>query len=115
MRRRFRRLAFVVVLAAACGRTGVQPADVGPTPPTSVPSVTPSGTAIPTATPPLSSGDGQDGPLALSSGTQTINVCWPVQGSGSSITLVSGPAAPRLGRRLLVLQVQDDFATAGAT
>src|SRR5207248_2576855 len=76
----------------------------------------PSGIASPTPTEdPLSAGTGVDGVLAVSANT-TVNTCWPAaSASGSSVTLAGGPTPPRLGRRLLVLQAQDDFATAGPT
>lgn len=83
-------------LAAACGRSGPPAGGAGPTP-----------TA--TATPqPDDVGDGHDGPLTVNA-SAVLSPCHPVElASGADATLTG-----TVGRRLLVMQVQDEGAMSG--
>lgn len=68
---------------------------------------------VPDVAPTLDTGNGQDGDLTVTSDV-VVNVCVEVVlGSGTSL-VVSDASGIDIGRRLLVMQAQDDFATAGA-
>lgn len=94
--------------AAACGRSGVEAFERNtPSIPLPVPRVSP----VP-APPPLDSGDGHDGPLTVST-ILVINTCHAVTtGDAAGITL-DDTSGVLPGTRLVVIQIQDDFAISG--
>src|SRR2546422_682344 len=110
-----RRLALFVATAvtAACAasclddRFRLPQASPAPTTTTPLPGPTPFALGG------LDAGDGHDGPLAVTSGVRVVNGCDRVVSGSNGTVVVEGTASIAAGARLIVLQVQDQFAVSG--
>src|SRR5687767_7398719 len=101
-----------VVALAACATLE---ADFGAVSPTPIPSPTPTG-QTPTPTPlPTPFGTGQDGEVTLAVPT-VVSTCEKLLlGTGSTLTFPAAGETFAANTRILVMQVNDDFATMGSS
>ena len=99
-------IATLTALGLACSQ------DVGTTQPTPTPE--PSGTNTPTPAPTPDVGNGSSMDIVVD-GDLVINTCRAVVAQGSQQVAVSDANGFAAGDRILIVQVQDDFATSGVT